>query len=54
MSDRARQALWNTSLMPVVEATSDPQSYGDLIEAVGLLISKFAHFWIKTKAPNGF
>jgi RNA-directed DNA polymerase len=28
MSDRARQALWNISLMPVVEATSDPQSYG--------------------------
>ena len=28
MSDRARQALWNASLMPVIEATSDPQSYG--------------------------
>ncbi|MGC1204549.1 MAG: group II intron reverse transcriptase/maturase [Flavobacteriaceae bacterium] len=28
MSDRARQALWNTSLLPVVETTSDPHSYG--------------------------
>jgi RNA-directed DNA polymerase len=28
MSDRARQALWNTALLPVVEATSDPHSYG--------------------------
>ena len=28
MSDRARQALWNNSLLPVVEATSDPHSYG--------------------------
>jgi RNA-directed DNA polymerase len=28
MSDRARQALWNTSLLPVVEANSDPHSYG--------------------------
>jgi RNA-directed DNA polymerase len=28
MSDRARQALWNMSLLPVVEATSDPHSYG--------------------------
>ena len=28
MSDRARQALWNMALLPVVEATSDPHSYG--------------------------
>jgi RNA-directed DNA polymerase len=28
MSDRARQALWNLSLLPVIEATSDPNSYG--------------------------
>ena len=28
MSDRARQALWNLALQPVVEATSDPNSYG--------------------------
>jgi RNA-directed DNA polymerase len=28
ISDRARQALWNASLLPVVEATSNPQSYG--------------------------
>lgn len=28
MSDRARQALWNISLLPVVEANSDPHSYG--------------------------
>jgi RNA-directed DNA polymerase len=27
MSDRARQALWNLSLLPVIEANSDPQSY---------------------------
>jgi RNA-directed DNA polymerase len=28
MSDRARQALWNLSLLPCVEAQSYPQSYG--------------------------
>ena len=28
MDDRARQALWNLSLLPCVEATSDPHSYG--------------------------
>jgi RNA-directed DNA polymerase len=28
MEDRARQALWNLSLLPCVEATSDPHSYG--------------------------
>lgn len=28
MSDRACQALWNTSLLPVVEANRDPHSYG--------------------------
>jgi RNA-directed DNA polymerase len=28
MQDRARQALWNMSLLPYVEATSDPHSYG--------------------------
>lgn len=28
MSDRARQALWNMALLPTVEATSDPHSYG--------------------------
>jgi RNA-directed DNA polymerase len=28
MSDRASQALWNMALLPVVEATSDPHSYG--------------------------
>jgi RNA-directed DNA polymerase len=28
ISDRAKQALWNTSLIPVVKATSDPNSYG--------------------------
>lgn len=28
ISDRARQALWNISLLPVVEVTSDPHSYG--------------------------
>ena len=28
MSDRARQALWNMALLPCVEATSDPHSYG--------------------------
>lgn len=28
ISDRAYQALWNTSLLPAVEATSDPNSYG--------------------------
>jgi RNA-directed DNA polymerase len=28
MSDRARQALWNLALLPVVESTSDPVSYG--------------------------
>ena len=28
MSDRARQALWNMALLPVVETTSDPHSYG--------------------------
>lgn len=28
MSDRANQALWNIALLPVVEATSDPHSYG--------------------------
>lgn len=28
MSDRAKQALWNHSLLPVIEATSDPNSYG--------------------------
>ena len=28
MSDRARQALWKISLLPSVEATSDPHSYG--------------------------
>ena len=28
MHDRARQALWNTSLLPYVEAKSDPHSYG--------------------------
>jgi RNA-directed DNA polymerase len=28
MSDRARQALWNLALLPCVEATSDPHSYG--------------------------
>jgi RNA-directed DNA polymerase len=28
MSDRASQALWNMALLPCVEATSDPHSYG--------------------------
>lgn len=28
MVDRARQALWNMALTPVVESTSDPASYG--------------------------
>lgn len=28
ISDRARQALWNISLLPAIEATSDPHSYG--------------------------
>ena len=28
MEDRARQALWNMALLPCVEATSDPHSYG--------------------------
>lgn len=28
MVDRARQALWNLALSPVVESTSDPVSYG--------------------------
>jgi RNA-directed DNA polymerase len=28
MNDRARQALWNMALLPNVEATSDPHSYG--------------------------
>lgn len=28
MLDRARQALWNLALIPVVESTSDPVSYG--------------------------
>lgn len=28
MSDRARQALWNISLLPVIEAKSDHHSYG--------------------------
>ena len=28
MSDRARQALWNLSLLPIVEVNSDPHSYG--------------------------
>ncbi len=28
MLDRARQALWNLALIPVVETTSDPVSYG--------------------------
>lgn len=28
MLDRARQALWNMALTPVVESTSDPVSYG--------------------------
>lgn len=28
MMDRARQALWNLALSPVVESTSDPVSYG--------------------------
>lgn len=28
MEDRARQALWNMALLPYVEATSDPHSYG--------------------------
>ena len=28
MDDKARQALWNLSLLPYVEATSDPRSYG--------------------------
>ena len=28
MADRARQALWNMALLPCVEATSDPHSYG--------------------------
>ena len=28
MSDRAYQALWNIALLPTVEATSDPHSYG--------------------------
>ena len=28
IDDRARQALWNMALLPVVEATSDPHSYG--------------------------
>ena len=28
MSDRACQALWNMALLPCVEATSDPHSYG--------------------------
>nr|YP_009367416.1 hypothetical protein [Sarcinofilum mucosum]ARK14453.1 hypothetical protein [Sarcinofilum mucosum] len=28
MSDRAHQALWNLALLPTVEATSDPHSYG--------------------------
>ena len=28
ISDRAKQALWNQALLPVVEATSDPNSYG--------------------------
>lgn len=28
MSDRARQALWNMALIPVIEAKSDPHSYG--------------------------
>ena len=28
MSDRARKALWNLDLTPVVESTSDPVSYG--------------------------
>ena len=28
MGDRARQALWNMALLPCVEATSDPHSYG--------------------------
>jgi len=28
IDDRARQALWNLALLPYVEATSDPHSYG--------------------------
>lgn len=28
ISDRAHQALWNTSLLPAIEANSDPNSYG--------------------------
>lgn len=28
ISDRARQALWNLSTLPAVEATSDPHNYG--------------------------